>query len=766
MIGPMRQLLRRGSLRPAGIAAVLLGLLAPSLFPSGTTAWEMNSYSDFVRGRFSGISLSREGRLSLAPKVETVFTSDQPVIWSVAQGPAGTLYAATGHRGRIYRIDSAGKATLLWTAEQPEIFAIAVGPSGVLYAGTSPDGKVYRIENGKATEYFAPRARYIWSLAVGPDGALYVGTGDQGKIYRVESESKGELYYDTGQSHITGLAVDTQGRLLAGSEPNGILYRISGKDKAFVLYDASLPEIRAIVPMPDGTVYAAALGGSVAKRAQSASQAAQGMSGSGVAASTTTTITVEAQAGPGSEIKPPDNKPQQPATANATAAATPQVSTQFTPVVDVSGVDKSALYRINPDNTVETLWSSKEENVYDVLALERQILFSTDENGRIYGLSPDRRVTLVTQTNEGETTRLLPSEHSILAATGNMGRIYRLGEKPGATGSYEAPPHDSGTASRWGSLSWRADVPAGCSLVFRTRAGNSSKPDRTWSEWSEPLNNPAGSRITSPNARYIEWKAEMTGNAGATPMLNSVALAYLPQNSPPVVKSINVATQSVPAALSAKGAQAASATAYTVTVSDSGDVTASAGTPTQTLPRASSQQITISWQAEDPDGDRLVYSVYFRSEDQTQWMPFKTGLHENSLTFDGDILADGKYFFRVVASDREANPPPSAREAQLISAPVMIDNTPPVVTIGPVRRSGDTAHIEFEAVDAASPLRRCEYSLDAASWVPVTSADGVIDSLKENFTLDLTGLAPGEHLLVIRAADSANNTGLAKVLLK
>ena len=97
-------------------------------------------------------------------------------------------------------------------------------------------------------------------------------------------------------------------------------------------------------------------------------------------------------------------------------------------MVDVSGVDKSAVYRINPDNTVETLWSSKEENVYDLLALEKQILFSTDQDGRIYGLAPDRRVTLVTQTNEGETTRLLAGEHSVLAATGNMGRLYRLGE--------------------------------------------------------------------------------------------------------------------------------------------------------------------------------------------------------------------------------------------------------------------------------------------------------------------------------------------------
>ena len=74
--------------------------------------------------------------------------------------------------------------------------------------------------------------------------------GDQGKILRVTTAGNGELWYDTGQSHVTGLAVDAMGRLLAGSEPNGILYRISGKDKAFVLYDATLPEIRSIVPLP------------------------------------------------------------------------------------------------------------------------------------------------------------------------------------------------------------------------------------------------------------------------------------------------------------------------------------------------------------------------------------------------------------------------------------------------------------------------------------------------------------------------------------
>src|SRR6185437_4311552 len=211
------------------------------------------------------------------------------------------------------------------------------------------------------------------------------------------------------------------------------------------------------------------------------------------------------------------------------------------------------------------------------------------------------------------------------------------------------------------------------------------------------------------------------------------------------VKSINVITQAVAAPNATKSA--ASAGTFSVTVSDTDTSSSgSTGTPTQTLTRAAVQQITLTWQAEDPDGDKLVYNVYFRADDETQWKLLKGATHDNVLSFDADVLADGKYYFRVTASDSEANPPAWARDAQLVSAPVMIDNTPPVLKIGPVRYANGTAHIQFEAADAASALRRCEYALDAQSWIPVEAADGVIDSLHETFNLELTKLPPGEHL--------------------
>jgi hypothetical protein len=735
---------------------VLCGALT---FGATTATWELNSYQDFLRGRMQGLSITRDGHLVLGPKLDTLYTSDQAEIWSVARAQDGSLYLGTGHRGRLYKLDAAGNATLVWTADQPEIFAVAVDAKGTVYAGTSPDGKVYRIEAGKAMEYFAPGARYIWAMTAAPDGALFVATGDQGKIFRVTAAGQGELYYETGQAHVTSLAMDREGRLLAGSEPNGILYRITAARKAFVLHDANLPEIRAILPAADGTVYAAALGGSVARRAAAASSAGT-TSGAGALPTVSTSITVTDQQSGLNPVPAPDaSKP-------AATAAAASTSTATSTTIDYTGVERSALYKIHPDNTVETLWSSKEENIYDIAAAGNSILFLTDVDGRIYRLDQDRKTALVAQTREGDATRLLDAPGGVLAATGNLAKILRLGSANGSSGWFESPVHDSGTVARWGRVSWKAGGDSR-GIAFRTRSGNTARPDATWSDWSEPIADPDRALITSPNARYIQWRAEFTSGSGGAPSLDSVTIAYLPQNTPPVVRSISVGAQAPAAAKSAgSGAAASSTAAYSTTVTESGEAPPAAGTPSQTIARGAGQQIQISWQADDPDGDRLLYSLYFRGEDESQWKLLRANMTENTYVLDGDVFADGRYFFRVTASDRPSNPADLARDAELVSAPVVIDNTPPLVTVRPPRRDAGGVEINVDAEDRGSSLRRCEYSVDAGPWMPVEAADGVTDSPREQFQIRLTGLPAGEHLVVIRVYDTTGNAGLAKVVLR
>ena len=344
-------------------------LMQTGAFAASTTAWEMTTYSDFLRGKFHGLSLSRDGRLMLAPKLETLFSSDQPAVWSVARGPVGAFYAATGHRGKVYLVESSAKSSIYWTSPQPEVFALATDASGVLYAGTSPDGKIFRIENGKASEYYDPKAKYIWSLQFDAKGALFAGV-EGGKVIRISAAGKGEVWYETGQAHVVSLTFDTQGRLLAGTEPNGILYRITEKNKAFVLYDASLPEIRSMTATADGSVYAVALGGSLANRGSGWTTPVSASPGGIAVATQATSITVtEDSAQAGLDVKPKADPAKQ------TAQPATQVTAQISPALDVSGVEKSAIYRIHPDNTVETLWSSKEENAYDILNVGEYLIF-------------------------------------------------------------------------------------------------------------------------------------------------------------------------------------------------------------------------------------------------------------------------------------------------------------------------------------------------------------------------------------------------------
>jgi hypothetical protein len=731
-------------------------LVVSSLQGASTQVWEMNTYQDFIKGRFSGVALSRDGRLRLAPRLDSIFGGDEPAVWAVARARDGALYVGTGHKGRIYRIDASGKADLLWTADEPEVFAIVLDSQDRLYAATSPNGKVFLVEKGKATEYYAAGATYIWSLAFGKDGALYAGTGEDGKIHRIESAGKGGVYYETGQSHVTSLAVDAEGRVLAGTEPNGILYRISEKGKAFVLYDANFPEIRAIVPMSDGTIYAAALGGSLMRQLTGAGAATPLPSIPGAPVTSITVTAAEADAP--IKAKPEQAKPP---------ASTPLATFPPAPMLEVPGVEKSALYQIRPDNSVETLWTSTEENAYDLALDGDKIMFSTDEQGRVYELAPDRKVTLLTQTGESEATRLLRSGRETLVATSNMGKLYRLGEDQTASGTYEAPVHDATTVARWGRLRWRTTGDPQAGVKFETRSGNSARPDATWSDWSGPLTAAEGSQITSPNARYIQWRATLSGSGAGNVEVDSVALAYLPQNSPPKVSGVTVGTKQSDAPQPKPAQTQPTPAVYSITVTDTGEAGAStaSGTSTQRLQRTGSDQIEITWQAEDPDGDRLVYSLFFRGEGETEWKAIKRDLEESKYALDPDVLADGKYVFRVSASDRLANPPSSAREGEFVSTPVLVDHTPPLVTASQPKVAGSTAEVEVAAGDTASPLYRCEYSLDAGQWVPLASADGIADSFNERFTLRVDGLTPGEHLLVIRVYDSAENAGLAKVLL-
>ncbi|MBV9268827.1 MAG: hypothetical protein JO061_21845, partial [Acidobacteriaceae bacterium] len=436
--------------------------LAASARAATSTTWEVNGFTDLLKGRISGLSLGVTGNLQLGPSLQASATLNQPALWSVAPAPGGGVYAATGNAGKLFRVDEDGKVSAVWSAPEAELFAVCVDSKGRIYAGSSPGGALYRIDNGKGTEIWHSPAKYIWTLAPASDGSVFVATGEPGKVFRVQPDGKAELFYDTGQMNVTSMAVASNGHVYVGTDPNGLLYDIAGPGKATILYDSTLPEIRAIALAADGTVYAAAMGGAVSTRT-GATPSATTVTPTAVTTTAPTVITVTEAATSGDQpsAAPPGS---QPATGTSTSSAATTGATTSA-VTEVAGVEKSAIYRISPEHVVETLRSSKEDNVYDLLLDGDAVIFSTDVRGRIFRLA-NHSTTLMAELADGETTRLLKVGDMLYAAMSNPGRLFALGAAGSKPGYYESQVHDSTSVARWGHLRWHG---SGTGVVFRTR---------------------------------------------------------------------------------------------------------------------------------------------------------------------------------------------------------------------------------------------------------------------------------------------------------
>jgi len=736
---------------------VLLLIALPSCaLGVDTTFWQVGSFDEFLQGTLTGVSLSKEGDLSLAPEAQAIFSPEEALALSLARDSHGNLYVGTGHQGKVFRVGTDQKSTLLLTAKEPDIFALAVGPDGNLYVGSSPEGKVYKVTaDGKSSVFYDPKTKYIWALQFDAQGRLYVATGDKGQIFRVDPSGKGDIFFDSKQTHIMCLRLDPKGNLLAGSVPNGLIYRISPEGKAFVIYQSSLPEVHDLAVDPQGHIFAATLGGAGGKGSPDLFLAPpQGVPGGGAATITVTAATdseptAKGQAPPGETRTPSFNR------------ATPQMPQM--PLLQF-GTGRGALIEIFPDATAETIWNSNTESIFGLAVRNDHVLFTTDSNGRIFDLDakPDREeLTILTETHESLATRLLLGGSDLYAATSNVAKLFHIGASPTHEGTFESPVKDTKFVSRWGVLAWRGDIPAGCTLQFYTRSGNSDRPDNTWSDWAGPYSNPKGDAVSNPPARYLQWKAVLRAAGNGSPTLDEVTISYLNQNLPPQIHSLNVSTSSE--RTGAGGGSANLPMGGGITVGASSSVSFGPPSPSTPLGKA---PITLTWQADDPNGDQLVYALYAKATDEREWHLLKDKIRQPSYTIDPTALADGKYVARLVASDEESNPPDLARKSELLSAPFWVDNTPPDVEVVRQNVNGFTADVQFSAEDSTSPLRSAETSLDGQDWHAILSDDGIVDSLKETFTIKLTHLAPGEHVLVLRVADTSGNIGLGKAVIR
>ncbi len=680
-----------------------IGLWA-SAAASGPQYWTVASQADFLEGRPTGVTIDAHGRLLPSPALTVVNDLTAPQAWSLA-GADGTWYAGTGGDGRLVRGRGQDVTTIL-DVEPAGIHAVATSGTRV-FAGSSPDGAVHVVEaDGTSRVFFDPAEPYIWALAFDRDGQLWVGAGHPATIYRVAPDGAATVVARPPARHVVSLAVDQSGRVLAGTDLPARLYRIEGGSRLSVIFESPLTELRAIRPTADGGAFAVGL-------------SASGEPGGEAAVTGSVTITVG-----GAQLS----------SSSTSGPSTPPTGR------------RSILYRVDAGGDWDPIWETTDA-IYDIAVIDPEtVLIATGPDGRVYQVRTDGSAQLVTAIDARQVTRLLRDGNRTLMATANPGRILAL-ENTAASNTastYTSSVRDGRTLTRWGTIQW--DATSGVTL--QTRTGNTEVPDESWSDWSSAYSTSAGQAITSPVARYLQWRASFPAGSSLT----SVTVAYLPRNSKPAVTEITIHPAGVVFQrpfTSDEGAIAGLDDAVAASRRPPGAEAPSA----PSLGRRMFQRglRTLQWKADDPDEDRLSYTLEYRREGETSWRPLRSDLADPLFVWDTTSVADGRYFVRVTASDALTNTPDRVLTGHRDSDAVDVDNTPPVITV-----SVSGLRAQVRVTDGHSGLHRVEYAIGGSGWHVLSAEDGLTDSRSETYVVTLPDAAAATAL-VVRAADVMQN---------
>ncbi len=590
-----------------------------------------------------------------------------------------------------------GASQVAFETDETAIFALAVGPDAKAYYAGGPSGNVYK--DGKLFVKLA-QASYVWALLFDDRGGLYAATGPDGKVFRIDAAGTVAEVLDSPDPHIMCLARDSKGNVYAGSSKSGLVYLIPRAGPAKVVYDAAESEIRAMAVDDKDNLYFGTADVAPGRAARAS-------------------VGVRAPRPAPSPAEGGDKEAPAPAPAPAASPA---------PVRDeVSATN--AVYRLAPDGSIVQVYSIRGKMVLS-LAWSGALYVGTGNRGDLLRIDENLDVTTLEDDMEKQIVCLVAGRSGELyIGTGDQGRVWRYAREFAKDGLYTSDVFDAKFPARFGVVTWTGKFPPGTSAEVTTQSGNVAEPDASWSEWSAPAA-ASGQAVASPAARFIRYRLKLkTANPAESPVVDGVKIAFLTSNQPPRVKSVAVTTPEDKQRTVVKDKQTA--------------------------------QVDVAWQAEDPNGDKLIYTVEFRMRGDALWRLIEDKTDKTTLAWKIDAVPDGTYEVRVTASDSPDNPKDSVLSHALASEPFVVDNTRPtaVVTVRPGDPKSGKAVADVVMTDAGGIVASAEYSLDGGDWQEIAPEDRVFDSPTEKAAIALDGLKDGEHTLVVRVTDSSGNVG-------
>ncbi|MGB7846759.1 MAG: hypothetical protein WBL63_14170 [Candidatus Acidiferrum sp.] len=738
-----------------------------------TRRWKQSTYEEFLKGTPKGVAVRSDGHLELAPKFTLVADADASYLWSLRTDASGSLYAGGGSPAKVFRFDGSGKPKTVFESTDLLAQCIAFDAKGTLFVGTSPDGKVYKVSaNGEKTVFFEPKTKYIWDLTFGADGTLYVATGDKGQIYAVSPDGKGEVYYASDEAHIKVLGFDAKGNLLAGTEPNGRVLQISpsgekgGKKKSepgvaegFVIYETAKREVTSLAVATDGNIYVAAIG-------DKSRAGTPGQPNAMSAPQGTTTLT---------------NTGVQGAAMGAPFVAFPQAIS-------------SSVYRITREGVPEEIWTSRDEIVYALgLSSDGRLLAGTGNNGSLLVIEGRGVFTQLAKSGSSQITGISRrADGKVFLCTANPGKVFSLGPEYEPEGTFESQSFDAKLYSQWGRIDWwgpLATTGAGKNikdskeqrLEFYVRSGNTEDPGKEWSPWFGPYSS-AGVSVEAPAARFLQWKAVFhDGRPGDR--VDWASVAYQPKNVAPVIDGIVIQDAGV-RAMAQMGAVGQPVNVMLKQPPAASPVGGAGIAPTpgtlqkfEVQPQGMLQKgyQSVLWSAHDDNDDELKYAVYFRGENQREWLLLKDNLDQKFYSWDTTSMADGAYYLKIVASDAPSNPLDLALKTERESDRFEVDNTTPAIehleAVPASTRNGTlppTDHIlvKFSATTPSSSIEKAQYNVDGGEWILLRPVSGISDYKTETYAFTVRGLSAGEHTIAVRVYDRFENVGSGKATIQ
>ena len=331
----------------------------------------------------------------------------------------------------------------------------------------------------------------------------------------------------------------------------------------------------------------------------------------------------------------------------------------------------SEIYEINREGAPRKLWTAHDDVIYAIESTPKGLIAATGNRGHIYRVQEDGSFADIGHAEASQVVAFASTPKGMYLGASNGGKVLWLGNSAAAEHSFESMVYDAGFFSRFGHPDVDADHDASYDLFVRT--GNIENPVRGWGEWQKVT---AGAEPTLASARFVQWKAVLHEGK-----VESVGIHYLPVNVAPVVDEIVVAPG---ARANSQSFQQAGPAQISITFPSQQNVNnfinldqgEKGPLPALKDPKA----VTLRWAAHDDNGDELSYRVYFKGDDEQNWMLLRDRTRDRFYSFDAVRIPDGVYRLKVVASDAPSHTPGDAKTGEKISDRFTVDTTPPVIS--------------------------------------------------------------------------------------